>query len=349
MNELDEKYGVAELNNANYMALVESIIPQLINKSEKEVFEDLFEDIEFCKLEINFSNCTNWLEKLTIFYNIDNFKELYDLTKGYSIVLDQYHDKKYNIEEKTEIINGKTIKNNYVKNATIFLFIDKNKRKFENFYLKVLYHELGHIYSNRNLKEQQLENNDLLNYFKTNISNSIEHIDINNIKIDDIYNIFTYCMYYCNLSESHAFIESINFEMQASLCNPIIYKRNLNFLHIEKTNENMFYYSSSTLQIYYDLNKLLNIIKKISIDKQLEFDEKYKKQFLQIYNKNLTYNKLVLKYQKTIQHILNNSEKLFEYYKTLYKLNVNFILEHCFAENFDIPDKYVDMSMPLYE
>ena len=86
--------------------------------------------------------------------------------------------------------------------------------------------------------------------------------DVNNYSLEDIHNIITESMYYANYTESHAFMENINFEIFEYLN-----KQRKEFYAFNLIDE-FFYASSNTLYGICILEKLLEKLKNISQEKR---------------------------------------------------------------------------------
>lgn len=50
-------------------------------------------------------------------------------------------------------------------------------------------------------------------HFSDKVYDYNQHTDVNRLSLEEIHMIITDAMYYSNLTESHAFMESINFEI----------------------------------------------------------------------------------------------------------------------------------------
>lgn len=315
---INETYGIAEFGNSNFINKITEAASSLRSESlDKCIIKEISDNIKFNKITINLRDTTEWIDYLDVYYSFD-YNDVCNLFHGESIVVDQYRDLKKYID----------VSNSHIKRSSIFLAVDLKKPNFIKVYSGIILHELGHLYTNKNLKEYHLSNKDLENHFMENVNDYVERLNVdNNFSSEDLWNIFTYTMYYANLSESHAFMENINFEMIRTLSNAAVYRLNLTHKKIEKTRYNLFVYSSGILQIYCWLYDLLKACELTNDSIKNEFDNIYHNDIYSIYGKHLSCNKLIKKYQKIIGHILKNSAKLYSYYAELYNVERTYLME----------------------
>lgn len=320
-HNVNEKFGVMEFENNDFHDLVNLTVQKIQKPSNNKcIIKEISNDILFDKISINFSGVISWLSVVDIYYSFD-YEEVIDLFQGESIVPDQYSGLDKYVD----------IQNSHINKCSIFLAINVNTKYFLKKYTKIILHELGHLYTNKNLKQYHLENKDLIYHYSKNVNDIVEQIetnDIDGLNEDDIWNIFSYVMYYTNLSESHAFAENINFEMLCTLSNPANYKLNLKYKHIPINEYNMFKYSSGVLQIYCWLNEILECCDNVDENIKLSFNCKYSNEIKQVYGKSLSYRRLLKRYQKIIHHVLLNSKKLYGYYSNLYDLDKTYLMEN---------------------
>jgi len=115
-------------------------------------------------------------------------------------------------------------------------------------------------------------------------------------------------MYYTNYSESHAFMETINFEIYKYLNsgNPKFYKTN-----------DLFMRSSTTLYNILILEYLINNIQKFDYIKKSDIYNQYKTDFKKAYHTFNNLDNIIVYMNKKLKKIISHSRVLFNYYYNL--------------------------------
>lgn len=198
-----------------------------------------------------------------------------------------------------------------------------------------MFHELCHLYDHSKFKviwmddeEYHLQHNHLYD-----INDYDLKTDVSTLTIEDIHNIITESMYYANFTESHAFMENINFEI---------------FEYINKNYYNkycIFYKASHELYCIYILEQLIGRLKNINEKTQLLYINKYKNDINLSYNSFNSFKSVIQYIYKKLHKIVLHSKVLFKYYSSLsneemqtYKLDEN--MKYIRARSFSHKMKY---------
>ena len=308
---LNEKAGVIEFDNFAYRKQIQQIAKDIKNTTLfTEVLNiEHLSNYKFVKFTYDFSNILTWLKTLNVYYTItdgefDAAAMIYN-DEDCEILPSDTDEK---IEEKNRIKNVFIKNNGVIELGTIYI-IDNHDENI----LFVLFHELCHLYDQTKAKKLWMEDE---NYFfrrqhKYDINDYKLRDDVNNYSIEDIHNIITESMYYANYTESHAFMENINFEIFEYLN-----KRRKEFYAFKLIDE-FFYSSSHTLYGIYILEKLLEKLKNISQEKKEKYIKIYSNDINLAYYKFNTFDKVVNYQYKKLHKIVSHSRILFNYYFNL--------------------------------
>ena len=308
---LNEKAGVIEFNNFAYRKQIQQIVKELKNTT---LFTEVLNikqlsNYKFAKFTYDFSNILTWLKTLNVYYTITNG----EFDAAAMIYNDDEceilpNDTDEEVEEKNKIKKVFIKNNGIIELGTIYI-IDNHEENI----LFVLFHELCHLYDQSKAKKLWMEDE---NYFfrrrhKYDINEYKLRDDVNNYSLEDIHNIITESMYYANYTESHAFMENINFEIFEYLN-----KRRKEFYAFNLIDE-FFYASSYTLYGIYILEKLLEKLKNISQEKKEKYIKIYSDDINLSYYKFDTFDKVVNYQYKKLHKIVSHSRSLFNYYFNL--------------------------------
>lgn len=306
---LNEKYGVIEFNNTQYINKIQKICSYIHNANVQDVIvPEISKTIKFCRVIEDFSNTVNWLKKLNIY-----------VTSDPNFVLTAHGDSIVTNIDDVLLSNYYKKSKSYYFEASIFICISgKSKRQT----LEILHHEIAHLFD-----ATHNSNNDgfdiaysFMNGDPLFIPNRIWSIDdLNNITIKDIHAFLTYCLYYANVSETHAFAETINFQLVNNISDTmkfsLIMRKFGGCDYVNISNK-----CSPVLDEYYWLHKNLELlIANVYID---QIDKYVKTKKCKELNDILGSKNLKQSLQKLyskIKHTYNNGIKLFNYYMELYR------------------------------
>lgn len=291
---LNEKAGVIEFDNFAYRKQIQNIVNEIktvdvFNESLYDVTgNNAFRNYKFVKLTYDFSDILTWLKTLNVYYatSADEF-DAGALTADDNVF----------------------IKNNGVIDFGTIYIIDNGKENL----LFVLFHEMCHLYDHSKLKEIWYNDEDY--FFRRqhlyDINDYKLRDNMNKYTVDDIHNIITESMYYANYTESHAFMENINFEMFEYLN-----KRKKEFYAFKELEE-FFYGSSHTLYGIYILENLLGKLKNISQEKKETYNNLYLEEINSAYYSFNSFDKVVNYQYRKLHKIISHSRVLFNYYYNL--------------------------------
>lgn len=290
---LNEKAGVIEFDNVLYRKQICQIVKDIKNATQfNDVIElPILEDYKFAKFSYNFSNIVSWLKTLNVYYAIAENEE-FDV----AVITDEID----NIFQKDP--------NGNIEVATIYI-IDN----FQENLTFILFHEMCHIYDYCKFKSIWMEDEKYFLGHKDDYDiNAYDLLsDVDSFSARDIHNIITASMYYANFTESHAFMENINFEMFEYLN-----KRKKEFFAFND-KEQFFYRSSKTLYDIYILEKLIGKLRYIDRDKKYAYMNHYASEIkLAYYNFN-QFDNMICYIFKKLHKIIAHSRALFNYYFNL--------------------------------
>ncbi|WQJ53772.1 MAG: hypothetical protein [Wendovervirus sonii] len=284
MRTLNEKAGIIEFDNVAYRNLICQISKDL---KKTETFDytldfDELNNYKFAKYSYNFTGVLSWISTVDIYYTIDKSGNTPFIAQG--------------------------IKDDFKYSDFIYI-IDNGEENLTY----VLFHEMCHLYDYSRFKEIWIEDE---KYFfrhcnNYNINDYVLSSNVNDMSIDDIHNVFTESMYYANFTESHAFLENINFEMFEYLN-----KHNHSFYVFNNINE-IFYKTSRTLYSIYILEQLIKRLLYIEDDIKNMYTAKYKNEIKKAYYNFSTFDKIANYLYKKLHKIVSHSRTLFNYYYNL--------------------------------
>ena len=314
-NSLNESYGSIFFNDKIFRKNIESIVDKMrnsLNDNYKIIKINKDHSLKFYILTVhlNFS----WLKNLKIYYTFDTDFKKYLQAEALAPSFKDENDKWYHTYCK-DIIKNDTP---YLLEAPIFIylnFIDSNE-----FYYGILYHEIGHLFDIL-YKHPHINNADILYAFKhsnSNISTNILYDEIKSYNFDnEIINEFIYkLMYYCNISELHAFNEQTYFQVLNACCEPKILYKNIkdNYNEKIKYSGNLVKYCSDEINDIFDLRNgckiLIDNIDKIEIDDI--------KTIASLYNLNSNKFALLTYFYNQINHLYTNISKNFNYFYKIF-------------------------------
>lgn len=320
--ELNEKAGVIEFDNVTYRKEICQITRTLKQTTEFNDVLELGNDI-VCNVKKHTFDLTSlsWIDSIDIYYGHDTTLPFAAFTMA---------------DDKLSKDLGlfKIDSNGHISLGSIYIQ-DNDEENLNH----VLFHEMCHLYDNSKFKQIWME--DEMYYLKNNAKYNINHYhfndNIHNYSIEDIHNIITECMRFANFTESHAFMENINFEMFEYLN-----KFNIRFYHYTDI-ENIFVRSSGML---YDVYVLEKIIGKIICD----IDDSTKTSYMRCYQDEInkayygfnSFNKLIRYIYKKLHKIVSHARALFDYY-----YNLDSVAKHVYE--LDEMQKSAIRHFPIYE
>lgn len=318
---LNEKAGVIEFDNDAYRREIYQIAKTLKQTTEFNDVLDLGnENISNVKKHTFNLTSLSWIDSIDIYYSHNKSLPF----TAFTIAGDKLANDLglFKIDSGEHIVLGS-------------IYIQDNDE--ENL-SHVLFHEMCHLYDNSKFKQIWMEDEKyyLENNIKYNINQYYFSDDVHKYSIDDIHNIVTECMRFTNFTESHAFIENINFEIFEYLNT-----HNIKFYHYIDI-ENMFMKSSKML---YDIYVLEKIVKKILyIDDAIKssYMLKYQDEINKAYYGFNSFNKLIRYIYKKLHKIVSHARSLFNYY---YELNS--VAKHIYE--LDETQKSAIRNFPVYE
>lgn len=173
--------------------------------------------------------------------------------------------------------------------------------------------------------------NDLQYYLDNcnyDITNYNYYDDVSLYSVKDIHNVITECMRFANFTESHAFMENINFEMFEYLN-----KFNFNFMKFSNT-EKIFMRSSAMLFDIYNLEKITGNLRYIDRSIKNEYMNIYQNEIKKAYYGFNSFDKIINYIYVKLHKIVSHARSLFDYYfnldsnaKQIYELDEKFKFE----------------------
>lgn len=299
---LNEKYGIIEFDNITYKNKICDISKEIkaSDTFDTAIDIDCFSGMLFAKYTYNFENVISWIKSLNVYYTKTN--EYFDA--GALTI----NDEKYFLKGTDSI-----------EFASIYI-IDNGQENI----MHVLFHEMCHLYDSSKFKQIWMEDEKyfLSHYNNYNINDYTLNTDINKLTLEDIHNIFTEAMYYANFTESHAFMENINFQMFEFLNKFkkefISYRRPLDF----------YLKSSTVLRDVYILEYLIGNLRHIEEEKKIRYFELFGNEIRKAYYSFNSFDNVANYVYKKLHKIVNHSMKLFNFYynldseaKRVYKLD----------------------------
>jgi len=294
-NELNEKAGIIEFDNSEYRNLICKIAKDIKKSTTFNYvlnFDEL-SDYKFAKYSYDFSNVLSWLSVVDVYYTVD--------------------------KSKNATFEAQGIKDDEIYSDFIYI-IDNGEENL----IYTLFHEMCHMYDYSKFKQIWIEDEKYFFEHRNDydINEYVLSTDVNKLSINDIHNIITESMYYANFTESHAFLENINFEMFEYLN-----KYNHSF-YVLNSIDKIFYKTSKTLYDVYILEQLLNRFLYIDVTKQNMYNAKYSNEIRKAYHDFSTFNKVVKYLYKKLHKIVSHSRALFDYY-----YNLDSIAKHSYELN----------------
>lgn len=320
MSFLYEKSGVIEFDNFEYRKNIKNIVDDIrqVSKNDLAIEIPYFEDIKFNKL--TYTNIgLSWLDVLNVYVSFSEEFNAGALTDEYA--------KQNNIF---------VIDDGHIKIATIFV-IDNGKENI----LTILFHEIAHLYDET--KNKQMWWNDEI-YFLTHQGYDVNsfglHTDVNTISFDQLFNIVIESMYYANFSESHAFMENINFEIYETLNkhNRAFYSNDIDYVFIK---------SCKCLYNYHILDKLVEDMMKMDNDRKYAFYKMFQEEFSKAYYNMKNMNMLLDYLHKKIHKVISHSRTLFDFYYNLdsvafRQFSLNEDMKKSLIKSYYISDRRID-------
>ncbi|WQJ53537.1 MAG: hypothetical protein [Wendovervirus sonii] len=310
--QLNEKAGVIEFANIGYRKEICQIAKVLKQTTEYNdiLYLDNYTIDKVKKYTFNLSSLT-WIDTIYIYYKFDRTK-LFDamaLSNG-------------DIARNLNLF--KIDSNGHIKYGTIYITDDGTQNL-----TYVLFHEMCHIYDNSKFKEIWM--NDLQYYLDNcnyDITNYNYYDDVSLYSVKDIHNVITECMRFANFTESHAFMENINFEMFEYLN-----KFNFNFMKFSNT-EKIFMRSSAMLFDIYNLEKITGNLRYIDRSIKNEYMNIYQNEIKKAYYGFNSFDKIINYIYVKLHKIVSHARSLFDYYfnldsnaKQIYELDEKFKFE----------------------
>ena len=315
-NSLNESNGVKEFDNKIFEMIIKSIPKQIIQPSNKFTnFIIADQPVQFYKLGILLN--LNWIKNLQIFYTYND--TFYNFIHSYGISPNLELNPKEHIPLTRKMEDMYCEQNNCIIHSPILLYIDKSIDDFGNFYSKIIYHEIAHLYDR--LKCESNTGLDLVFAHHNNINHDhyqmIKMRLINNIyTLNDLKYIINEFIKYTNFSESHAYTESTYFDM-------LLYMENINKISWKFNNDysqkNIIKNISNEIEDIYDYNNIIvKLIENYNIIKR-KYKQLYLNEINKSYNKNFISVNDLLKYlYKHLYHIKYNIDKNFSYFYKLF-------------------------------
>lgn len=315
-NSLNESQGVKEFNNIIFETTIKSIPRQLLQPSNMIThFIIDGEPVEFHELDIELN--LGWIKTLKIFYTYDDmfyqYTHAYDVSPNIKLNPDEHIALTRKMEDMYQEENG------CIVNSPILLYIDKDIDEFENFYSKIIYHEIAHLYDRLKCKSNTgldlaFARNGEINHDRYQAI--IARLNDNAYTINDLKYIINEVIEYTNYSESHAYTESIYFDMLLYLedIKKIFWKFNNDF-----SLKNIIINISNEIKDIYEFTDIVGkLVDNSNIVKQ-QYGQSYLKDINAAYQKNFVSTNALLKYlYKHLRHIKNNIDKNFSYFFNLF-------------------------------
>jgi len=314
--ELLEKNGVFEFENNRLRDYIKYISSNLYDNYLKGPlqkyfinvifldYEKIYKNKDFCKISINNLH-VEWIKHLDIY-----------------VCLSEYGDDAFTFDTKLaeETNFFKINENHIIEKATIIISYSNDID-----YYSVLMHELKHLYDRTHF----------LNIWRGDCNYSLSHradydinlftldTDASKLSIDEIFCIINESMYYSNFSEQHAFMETINIEIQR------FFENKRKFLNPFHNKEMFFMKSSKELYNVYILEHLIKQIMILNDIKKQDFWNSYGNELMASYYNFNNFNNILTYIYKKIHKIVNHSRNLFNCYwdknniNDIYDLNEN--------------------------
>jgi len=233
MKTINEKAGILEFDNEKFHKRMNEISDVLCESSKREVLLDIIPEGRFAFHSFNDLGLT-WLKQLDIY--IDNGAEHDDAG---ALTFDDFFKLQGDVIDKGTIY----LVNKDIKNVPDY----KRKERI----LMTLFHEIKHLYDHSKFRDIYYDDEYYFFDHQTYDINKYQlDTDVNSLKADDVRVIITECMNYGNFTESHAYMENINFEIYNNVVENVKY-------NCSKSDEEIFIHSSLTLYDIIILNHLL--------------------------------------------------------------------------------------------
>lgn len=292
---LNEKYGVIEFENTAYDNLIDKIVKDIKGESIEDVALPLFSDygILFAHKEYDFSDAVDWLNKLDVYVSSND--ALVDCLGGNALAVNM----------------GKGPLSDYLKVSDKIertaIFIYRANRSYY-FFKGLIHHELAHVFD---FFKGQSGNGKDLEAAHMNLNELPDIID-DSSSDEEIRDVLDYCMSYANITEKHAYVETINYDIVRFLTNPGIGQI------ISKFTKNECFKKSSVYidDLSFCLCCLTDIL---NLDRKRLNEFKYRNDYEEIFN--MSFFRVVARFKNAISHAYGNTMKLFHWHWE--NLNIN--------------------------